>query len=105
MAKICFELSMPNVGSWDNKWTSAHKLFAKVVDLGKGKAGDEKAQIIVAKNSYYYNFGDGWGASVGVRIVDSKEAAILCRRSQGFCGYDWMVDSIIKHGKITTDNN
>jgi hypothetical protein len=103
MAKVCFTLSMPNVGSWDNKWSSAHKLFARVVDFGRGKVGDEKAREVAAKGSYHYNFGDGWCARVSASIVDGKEAAKIRKASQGFCGYDWMIDSIRKHGKIQVD--
>lgn len=53
---------------------------------------------------HYYNFGDGWGAGVSVKIVDGvkgKNAAI--KGSKGFCGYEWMIDSILERGKITTE--
>lgn len=32
--------------------------------------------------------------------ADSKEAAKLRKRSAGFCGYDWMVDSLLMDGRI-----
>ncbi len=96
---IAFELSMPNVGSWNGKWSGAGRCYAIVKSYTSIKA-KEKAQTILAKRSYYYRWSDGWGASVGVREVDSQEARKLRKASQGFCGYDWMVDSIEKHGKI-----
>jgi hypothetical protein len=98
--KVCFELSMPNVGSWNGKWTGANNLYARIVDFGRGKANEARAQEILDAKSYYYNFGDGWGASVGVRAVDSKEAAKIRKATRGFCGYDWMIDSIRQKGRI-----
>lgn len=32
--------------------------------------------------------------------VDSREAARMRKESKGFCGYNWMVDSIISYGEI-----
>jgi hypothetical protein len=29
-----------------------------------------------------------------VRAVDAKEARQIRKKSEGFCGYDWMIDSI-----------
>jgi len=46
---------------------------------------------------------DGWGANVAVELIGSVEKKIREKKSAGFCGYEWMIDSILKHGKITTD--
>ena len=54
--------------------------------------------------NHYYNFGDGWGANVSVRIVEgAKSRNQAIKGSKGFCGYDWMIDSILKHGKIIAE--
>jgi hypothetical protein len=53
--------------------------------------------------SYYYNFGDGWGASVSVRKVTAAQARKIERKSVGFCGYEWMIDSIIRDGEILVE--
>lgn len=98
--KLIFELSMPNVGSWNGKWTGAGANYVVVRDLGRGKAAQEKTQEIAGKGSYFYDFGDGWGARISVRVVTPAEATKARRRSQGFYGYDWMVDSIIRNGRI-----
>jgi hypothetical protein len=100
---IAFTLSMPNVGSWNGKWSSAGKLFVRVKRF-TSKAGKLKAAEILARQSYFYNFGDGWGASVSVRRVDAAEARKLTRQSAGFYGYDWMIDRIISHGRIVADH-
>jgi len=96
--KICFELSMPNRGSWNGRWSGEKDLFAKVVNFSNSKAGKEKADEILKSVSYYHRWDDGWGASVSVREVDGKEAAKIKKKSRGFCGYDWMIDNIRSHG-------
>ena len=52
--------------------------------------------------SFYYDFGDGWGARVEVMPVDSREKRKREKVSAGFYGYDWMIDSILKYGDILT---
>jgi hypothetical protein len=95
---IEFKLSMPNVGSWNGKWTGESNYYARVIKIGKGKA--EIAKQILDKGSFYYNFGDGWGMSVNVRRVDSKEATKIRKKSKGFCGYDWAIESILQNQEI-----
>ena len=89
-----FTLSMPNRGSWNGGWSG------------------ERDKYVVARNvknedlngrSFYYNFGDGWGANIHVDVFEeAKNAAI--KGSKGFCGYDWMVDSILNYDRILTDD-
>lgn len=93
---IAFVLSMPNVGSWNGKWSGSEKLYAIVKNIRSKKL----AEKIIAEESFYHNFGDGWGASVSVKQVDTKTAAKIRRKTQGFCGYDWMVTSIIGNLEI-----
>lgn len=98
---ICFELTMPNVGSWNGKWTGADKKYYlfKTVSKDAGKTLLENKD----RNSWYHNFGDGWGALVSAEQVTSQEKRKLSKISSGFCGYDWMVDSILEHGEIKND--
>ncbi len=93
---LCFELSMPNVGSWNGKWTGSGKKYfiTRRVVAAKEKELNEK--------NFYYDFGDGWGASIFVEKIDAKEAARRRRISAGFYGYKWMVDEIIEYGRILT---
>jgi len=99
---LCFTLSMPNVGSWNGKWTGANNLYARIINFGKSKKATGKAQKILDKGYYHYNFGDGWSAGITIKQVDAKEANKIRRASKGFCGYDWMIDSIREHGIIKT---
>jgi len=97
---LSFTLSMPNIGSWNGKWTGEGTLYARVINFGRSKKADAKANEILTKGYYHYNFGDGWSAGISVKAVSSKEAAMIRRKSKGFYGYDWMIDSIRHNGKI-----
>jgi hypothetical protein len=95
---LCFKLSMPNAGSWNGKWSGEGTLYAIIRAFPKKKVS--KAEEIAKKGNYHYSFGDGWGACVSVTVVTSQEAAGIRKLSKGFCGYEWMVNSIINNGKI-----
>jgi len=100
MTKIAFTLSMPNRGSWDGKWSGEENSYCVVRQFSESKKGQAIVQKLLDNSSYYYRWSDGWGASVDVKQVDGKESAALRRKSKGFCGYDWMINSIITHGAI-----
>lgn len=88
---------MPNVGSWNGKWSQAGELFIRT-----------RRECDVPKKcwnkSFRYSFGDGWTACVTTERMPAKEAANLERKSRGFCGYDWMIKSIIQKGFIATED-
>jgi len=94
---IVFELSMPNKGSWNGKWSQEGQLFVRTVD-------QRKVPKEYWNNSFYYRWDDGWTACVTTRKVTSAEARKLDRLSKGFCRYDWMIKSIIEHGCIETSS-
>lgn len=96
---LCFELSMPSNNSGDGKWTGENKFYA-IIKSFKTKKSEKSALKILDKGYFDYDFGDGWRAGISVKKVDSKEARNLRKRSIGFCGYNWMVDSIIDNLKI-----
>lgn len=98
--KICFTLSMPSNNSWNGKWSGDEKLFAIIHNVGRSKKAKDQAKEIISKGNYSYNFGDGWCARICAKFVNSEQAKKIKRKSQGFCGYDWMVDSILTHNKI-----
>ena len=95
---LLFELTMPNVGSWNGMWTGAKGVHALKKSMCKkgvtALLGDKEHK------SWYYEFGDGWGANISCRIVSSAEATRVMKKSSGFCGYEWMVESIITYGEI-----
>lgn len=93
MKLVAFTLGMPNKGSWNGKWTGEDNLYCRV----KRFRNDEKVPEL---KEYWYSWGDGWAAEVVAKEVFGKEAQSLRKRSKGFAGYDWMIDSIIKCGEI-----
>jgi hypothetical protein len=95
---VAFELSMPNRASWNGKWSGEERRYVRVVNVGASKKAREKYQKLVGR--HHYSFGDGWVAAVGVREVERSEAGKLRRASNGFCGYDWMIESLRMHGEI-----
>lgn len=94
---VAFILTMPGVGSRNGKWSGEGKLFAKVVMLGHAKARELDGK------SFHYYWSDGWGARVQCKIVKGAEIRQINKTTQGFCGYEWMIDSIRTHGKIMDD--
>jgi len=97
---LSFELTMPNVGSWNGKWTGEGFKYYRHRSVSK-KVGE---QLLNGKKcqDWYYNFGDGWGANVSCMRVLSAEKCKRERISKGFAGYDWMIDEILKYGYILT---
>ena len=91
-SKLLFILTMPNVGSWNGKWTGEGRVYAR--------ARNAKQYPDCKEGSYHYSWGDGWGANVEVRKVTVAEANKYIKKTAGFCGYDWMIDSIIECGQI-----
>jgi len=117
MKTLSFELTMPNVGSWNGKWTGADRKYfvirrldnetankimadAKTIPIYEGFINRQQIGYTQPRKCYYYNFGDGWGANICVEQVDVKEANKRRKNSAGFCGYEWMIDSIIMYDDI-----
>lgn len=102
-----FRLSMPNMGSWNGQWTGEKNCHAKILNFtqryGKSAKAEEKVNGILKNKDFYYNFGDGWGMNISVKEVDSKEAAKTRRKSVGFCGYEWAIESIVQYGEILNE--
>lgn len=96
---IGFTLSMPNVGSWNGKWSGAGRCYAIVRSYPISKADE-----ILSKGGFYYRWDDGWGASIRAEELNSLAARRLRAKSVGFCGYDWMVNSIEKYCAIYADH-
>lgn len=95
---LAFTLSMPGCPSWNGKWSGEGKRYV-IVKTFKSLVEMENSIKILDDKSFFYRWEDGWHACVEVQQVDSKQAAKLRKESNGFCGYDWMVDTIIKYGK------
>lgn len=95
MTRIEFVLSMPGRNSWNGGWSGSGRHYAIVKTVP-----DKTAAALLGekpRESWGYDFGDGWFASVTARIVEKGERV---RKSDGFSGYDWMVRSILADGEI-----
>lgn len=97
MKHFAFVLSMPNCGSWNGKWTGESNLYATVKSFPNKS---EHIAKITSKKSHYYDFKDGWVASVDIKEVSSEEKKEIKKNTKGFCGYDWMVADILLYGRI-----
>ena len=95
---IVFELTMPNVGSWNGRWSGADRRYIRTKK-------ERDVPKTVWDKSFYYRWDDGWGACVSVTQMPCQEARKLERQSSGFCRYDWMISSIIKRGYIVSDSD
>lgn len=103
---ISFELTMPNKGSWNGKWSGENDKYFIINSYSEKYLNSKdyfKRLLDKGTDSWYYNFGDGWGANVQAQIIDGIESRKRRKASKGFCGYDWMVESILFIGKIDPD--
>lgn len=100
---LAFILPMPGCPSWNGRWSGEGQLYAVTCSFTSLKAR-AKAQQILTKGYYSYGWSDGWRAGIEVKEVSSAEVRQLRKRSAGFLSYDWMVDSILRHGAIYADH-
>ena len=92
-----FSLEMPGCGSWNGKWTGHGKKYS----ISKRIINRRKSIYPLLKEaSYLYDFKDGWVARVNVVFTTKTLAVQAEKESDGFCGYEWMVNSLLKKGKI-----
>ena len=89
--RVKFILSMPSAGSWDGKWSGSEKKYFVIKNLSP-------KTVAKLENYYSYNFGDGWRAGVSIE----KDIKGRHGKSDGMCGYDWMIASILSWGEIKT---
>ena len=95
---IVFQLTMPGVGSWNGKWSGSERLYVRTWD-------ERKVPKEYWNKDFYHYWDDGWTACVTTTRMTANEARKLERKSDGFCGYDWMIPSIIKYGEIRYERN
>jgi hypothetical protein len=94
MMRIEFRLTMPGRSSWNGRWSGEARNYTIVREFEDGVAEEYDGR------TWSYAWRDGWVASVAARVVGPGPLA----KSDGFCGYDWMVASIVQHGEIYADH-
>jgi hypothetical protein len=82
---------MPRNNAWNGRWSGEDDKYTVSRTLPAEK-------FDVLRRRYTYDFGDGWMAAVDVREANPREKA-----TNRFCGYEWMIDSILKRNAITAD--
>ena len=90
---IVFRLTMPRVGSWNGKWSQEDSLHIRTMD-------ERSVPKELWDKQFYHHWDDGWTACVSVERTKASEARKLERKSKGFCGYDWMIRTLVKDGYI-----
>ena len=90
---IVFRLTMPHVNSWNGRWSQEDELHIRTMD-------ERQVPKEVWDKDFYHHWDDGWTACVSVERMSASEARKLERKSKGFCGYDWMIRTIVKDGYI-----
>ena len=95
---IVFLLTMPGVGSWNGKWTGEGRLYCRTMP-------EKSVPKELVGHSYEYAWDDGWRACVSVEKMPAAEARKMKQTSVGFCGYDWMIQSLLKRGYILSPSD
>lgn len=95
MTRVEFKLTMPGRGSWDSRWSGESRNYTLVRDL------DDDSALQLDGRSWSYAWPDGWRAEISACLV---HPAAALKPSHGFHGYDWMVESILRHDKIYADH-
>ena len=92
-SRVIFRLSMPGRGSWNGRWSGEDRNYIIVRDFG----AKTLALLLegATTQTWTHAWSDGWCATITGRVMERGERA---PKSDGFCGYDWMVDNIIRYG-------
>lgn len=101
MKHLIFTLTMPHCGSWNGRWSGENSKFVRARSLTNRNYAKLPKNIL---GSHYYRWDDGWEACVTVEVVDSREKHKRLKNSEGFCGYNWMINSLLLTGKILKED-
>ncbi len=93
MKRVEFRLSMPGRSSWNGKWSGQDKNYSRVCKLTDAQA--ERLLGAQSEKSWLHRWSDGWCACVTARVL---AVGVRVKKSDGFSGYDWMIDNILAHG-------
>jgi len=89
--RVEFRLTMPGVASWNDKWTGAGRNYYVIRHLSK-----KTIDFLSLPSRWHHRWDDGWCACVSGRIIPKGERL---KKSDGFYGYEWMVDNIVRHNQ------
>ena len=69
---IIFELTMPNRGSWNGKWSQENNRH--IIIKNERYFPKDIINNILEKRDFYYRWDDGWTACVSVSKINYKDA-------------------------------
>lgn len=85
------ELSIPYAASWNGRWSGENDNYTVAINVSP-----KRSEKLIG--DYSYRWSDGWCAMVSIRKPKLREKV-----SNKFCGYNWMIKSILDHGQIIND--
>lgn len=88
-----FVLTMPGKASWNGKWSGDSSPHILVKDIPA-----KVRKNLISRSPFQHRWDDGWVAQIDV--VPMSKVYSLIDKSTGFCGYNWMVESLIRFGSI-----
>lgn len=97
MKHLLFTLTMPGVPSWNGHWTGENDSYVRSLSFTDTEFENLPPNFV---GEHFYRWNDGWEACVSVKVVSKKTKEKRLKNSAGFCGYDWMIDSLLKSGEI-----
>lgn len=86
---------MPGRASWNGRWSGQENHYAIVKSLNQKMM--DRMEMKDGKGYWSYRWSDGWCAVICARVIPKGERL---KKSSGFCGYDWMVESLCMYGTI-----
>ncbi|MHB8281271.1 MAG: hypothetical protein ACYDDE_00535 [bacterium] len=104
MKYLYFQLkTSANTGNNSGKWSGYSKKHGKIIKLSES---DFKKFKNTVQNKYFWShrFSDGWLISFSLNIIDSYKANKIKKTLDGVCGYENIVNEIIKTGEIKSLN-
>ena len=104
---LLFELKMPKRGSADGSWEGDGYRFLMAQEGDNGLEGH-----------YQFQLHEGWAVTITATVVSEEDARkavasagglkgprrLHSKERDGFYDCGWMVDSILKHGRIEVDH-
>lgn len=103
MKHLLFTLTMPNPPSWNGKWSRANEKHTRARSFLDNEFYQLPNKLV---GTHYYRWNDGWTARIDVTVTNSdRKKERHLKNSAGFCGYDWMIDSLLKCGEIKIEDD
>jgi hypothetical protein len=93
--RVEFKLNMPGRTTWNGAWSGDDRNYTLVREV------DDVVAAKLDGRTWSYGWNDGWRARICACVVP---ADMQLAKSDGFCGYDWMVESILWYDAIYADH-